>query len=368
MPSLAELQQAAPARLYSKGPLPWRLLAYLLELSPEVNKIRSVIRKRLLDSPRIKAGELQLDRMLLALHKGGYVKLEPAPPEPQPGVPEPAAGAKAEGGLVVPPETATATDKRPRLLAFRGVNPMVADWLCPLLVKADDTERLQLLEGLMEVPGNLAWAVRVPEGMPPGPLQREYLDPELVKKGLIASVSGETGDEEDEPDDGDRRRRERPPTLADRARMLFEAQHPEVGEAPMRGVWAAGEILRGYSGDFEIFVKNRDLLRQEGVLFRHLLRLILLAGEFARVPPEGLDGTGQSDWRDWMRRLAIDLTGVCAKVDPQSTEQTTGVEKDPLLAEDVPPAVAKVLEMPKVDASAKPLAPIFGAGLGEELD
>jgi hypothetical protein len=24
--------------------------------------------------------------------------------------------------------------------------------------------------------------------------------------------------------------------------------------------------------------------------------------------------------------------------------------------------------MPKVDASAKPLAPIFGAGLGEELD
>jgi hypothetical protein len=150
--------------------------------------------------------------------------------------------------------------------------------------------------------------------------------------------------------------------------MLFEAQHPEVGEAPMRGVWAAGEILRGYSGDFEIFVKNRDLLRQEGVLFRHLLRLILLAGEFARVPPEGLDGAGQADWRDWMRRLAIDLTGVCAKVDPQSTEQTTGVEKDPLLAEDVPPAVAKVLEMPKVDASAKPLAPIFGAGLGEELD
>jgi hypothetical protein len=78
-PQFLQLQQAAPARLYSKGPLPWRLLAYLLELSPEVNKIRSVIRKRLLDSPRIKAGELQLDRMLLALHKGGYVKLEPAP-------------------------------------------------------------------------------------------------------------------------------------------------------------------------------------------------------------------------------------------------------------------------------------------------
>ena len=34
----AQLQAAPPGKLYSKGPLPWRLLAYLLKISPEVSK------------------------------------------------------------------------------------------------------------------------------------------------------------------------------------------------------------------------------------------------------------------------------------------------------------------------------------------
>ena len=51
-----QLKAAPPGKLYSKGPLPWRLLAYLLKVSPEVEKIRSVVRKRLLDEPRIEAG------------------------------------------------------------------------------------------------------------------------------------------------------------------------------------------------------------------------------------------------------------------------------------------------------------------------
>src|SRR5215831_19029749 len=56
------LKNAAPARLYSKGPLPWRLLAYLLKVSPDVEKIRGVVRKRLLDQPRVEAGMKQLNR------------------------------------------------------------------------------------------------------------------------------------------------------------------------------------------------------------------------------------------------------------------------------------------------------------------
>ena len=35
-----QLKTAPPGKLYSKGPLPWRLLAYLLKLSPEVERIR----------------------------------------------------------------------------------------------------------------------------------------------------------------------------------------------------------------------------------------------------------------------------------------------------------------------------------------
>ena len=74
------LKNAAPARLYSKGPLPWRLLAYLLKVSPDVEKIRSVVRKRLLDQPRVEAALKQLTRMLQTLHEKGFVKLEPEPP------------------------------------------------------------------------------------------------------------------------------------------------------------------------------------------------------------------------------------------------------------------------------------------------
>src|SRR5437660_8895954 len=73
-----QLQAAPPGKLYSKGPLPWRLLAYLLKISPEVSLIRSVIRKRLMDEARVQAQDRQLDRMLLTMCHAGFVTLQPA--------------------------------------------------------------------------------------------------------------------------------------------------------------------------------------------------------------------------------------------------------------------------------------------------
>src|SRR6516165_4723713 len=79
------LQAAPPGKLYSKGPLPWRLLAYLLQLSPEVSRVRTVIRKRLMDEARMKASEKALDRMLLTLADHGFVTLDPPlTPNPAP--------------------------------------------------------------------------------------------------------------------------------------------------------------------------------------------------------------------------------------------------------------------------------------------
>ena len=75
-----QLQAAPPGKLYSKGPLPWRLLAYLIEVSPEIAKIRTIIRKRLMDEPRVRAGEKALDSMLVTLAAGGFVVLESAAP------------------------------------------------------------------------------------------------------------------------------------------------------------------------------------------------------------------------------------------------------------------------------------------------
>src|SRR5205807_302916 len=72
-----QLKGAPPGKLYSKGPLPWRLLAYLLKISPDVGKIRTVVRKRLMDEPRVRAGEKSLDHMLLTLHRAGFVTLSP---------------------------------------------------------------------------------------------------------------------------------------------------------------------------------------------------------------------------------------------------------------------------------------------------
>src|SRR6202044_355968 len=71
-----KLQTAPPGKLYSKGQLPLRLLAYLLEISPDVEHLRAVVRKRLMDAPRLEAGQTQLLRMLLSLRAGGLLRLE----------------------------------------------------------------------------------------------------------------------------------------------------------------------------------------------------------------------------------------------------------------------------------------------------
>ena len=82
-------------------------------------------------------------------------------------------------------------------------------------------------------------------------------------------------------------------------------------------MWAAGELLR-FGGNFNKFVQSRDLVKQEGIVFRHLLRLILLCGEFAEVTPADI---GRDEWRAEMRDIAERLTESCRAVDPTSTDE-----------------------------------------------
>src|SRR6516162_981880 len=75
-----QLQAAPPGKLYSKGTIPWRLLAYLLQLSPEVSRVRTVIHKRLMDR-RLASAEGRAgggERALL--HRRGVLTLEPERP------------------------------------------------------------------------------------------------------------------------------------------------------------------------------------------------------------------------------------------------------------------------------------------------
>ncbi len=334
-----KLRGSPPGKLYSKGPLPWRLLAYLLRVSPEVARISSQVRKRLLDEKRLRAGERALVDMLRLLHDAGYVVLQPPPPAdaaqqgalPQT-TPPPQRGllfASIEQSPLdrtdpseLPehpayvPELALPTERLDRLLLFRSIHPVFGDWLVDLLGMADPHERIQALEAVLEMPGPLLRYVRVPPDVPPGNLAISYLDPELVARGLMAAPAG-PGDEEQEDEWTDEGVFERPPMLADKLRVLFEALYPELAGIKCQPVWSAGELLE-FHGDFDAYVRGRDLVKQEGVIFRHLLRLILVCGELAAITPKDTD---QAEWQGFLNDLARRLTESCRAVDPASTDE-----------------------------------------------
>ena len=120
----------------------------------------------------------------------------------------------------------------------------------------------------------------------------------------------------EEEDEDDEEEEEYPPTLADKLRLLFDALHPTVADGT-QPVWPPGDLLRGFNGNFNLYVRSRDLVKQEGIVFRHLLRLILLCGEFAQVTPTDADPAA---WQAELRELADRLTASCREVDPASTD------------------------------------------------
>src|SRR6185369_11289818 len=75
-----KLRNAPPRELSSQGPLPWRMLAYMLQLSPDVDRVRQLVRRRLMDAKRLDQAELHLHHMLRTLHAAGVLRLEPEPP------------------------------------------------------------------------------------------------------------------------------------------------------------------------------------------------------------------------------------------------------------------------------------------------
>ena len=338
-----QLQGAPPGKLYSKGPLPWRLLAYLLKISPDVSLIRTVIRKRLMDEGRIKAQDAQLDRMLVTLASAGYVTLFPEPPmavehdsnrvieaattrvEPHSTKTEEmlrkALGVNDQPAAVERYQvtTATPTEKLDQLLVFRSIHPLYAAFLLQHLGIADRNERLQAFESTLEMPRSVLRYVRVPwqEDLPPGPLALTRLDEELIKRGLMLAKAPPVEGEEEDDDWSPWREEEHPPTLSEKLHLLFDATYPDVNDVTTQSVWAAGELLR-FGGNFNKFVQAKDLVKQEGILFRHLLRLILLLGEFTQVTPDGISAEA---WQADLRDIADQLTSSCREIDPTSTDE-----------------------------------------------
>jgi len=401
------LREAPPASLESRGALPWRLLAHLIDASPEVQPIRDLVGRRLMDSKGIEQGQKELTDMLITLHRAGYIELEPHPPlaakqaaeertteeeTTEEGTTEDREGTEKtdekekSGGLLAgltfgsslddrargvsegprkktkaqkeaeeailaakklkrrendsekdrqpppyKPDRAWPTDRLPLLKSFRSVNPLYGVFLINQLGAADENEVIQALESALEMPGTVARLVRVPryDEMPPGLLASERLDPRLLSLGL-ATEEQLTGrapeDKEEEGPPGDRRRRgfvekeERvwPLTLAEKLKLLFDNDFPGVKDFRVTPVWAAGSLFE-LGGDFEKFVTIKNLHKQEGIVFRHFLRMILLIGEFEQIFPTELT---PEEWSAALGGIADRLTAACRDVDPTSTEKT----------------------------------------------
>lgn len=429
-----KLVTSPPAKLASRGELPWRLLAYLLTISPGVARLREFVHQRLLDDAGRVQGVQQLHRMLQTLWTAGYIDLQPAPPvtltrergplvpslampsepdatsvqgaappvedefgvgleasiehmasvadephDPSDGSPsveirsailqadrgaisddapsttglfgsllqqaltdarpaEPAAKQKlsaaaarilGDRAITEPerppeyvPERAYPNESINDLLVFRSVHPLYGRFLIDLFGRASREERVQALESVLELPGSLVPQVRVPspERLPPGPLARGWLDDEIIRRGLASAddLYPKSFAEEDDPQKrfgGPQRRFAIP--FADKVRMLFDSEYPGVSGLRTTAVWVVGDVLN-FGGDFQKYVTSRDLTRQEGLVFRHLLRMILLCEEFAQLTPPGLD---RGEWERELQEIARVCTDSCRQIDPQSTDK-----------------------------------------------
>lgn len=362
-----KLKAAPPGKLYSKGPFTWRLLAYLLSISPDVDIVRKAVSKRLMEPKQLQAAQKNLHRMLRTLHAGGYVTLDPPPPAPpvvkadgsgdgeaDAASPEPPVTgtmaalleqaqqtlrrelkteAKRQGVTPPPaaddkddsapdeyrPNLATPTPRLAELLAFRSVNPIYGAFLVEHLGKADRDERIQALESVLDIPRSVLKPLQVPSRdlLPPGPLALGFLDSELLQRGLATAEELNAKSDEDDDNKAYDRWTPRLLTLGDKLRRLFDAEYPDVHDLRTQPVWAVGELLR-FNGDFNKLVTSRGFAKQEGILFRHVLRFILLLDEFEQLTPPGLE---PEEWQAELKEIGDLLTESCRKIDPESTDK-----------------------------------------------
>lgn len=212
------------------------------------------------------------------------------------------------------PERAYATEKLGDLLTFKSINPLYGMFLLEVLPHVTPAERLQALESVLEFPGSLVKSLRIPRAdmLPPGVFTRDFLNRELLQRGMASMEElGEPG-----PDWYDLPPEERvwPLTFPEKLLRLFLNEYPGVPDIRLMSVWAAGSLLE-FGGDFNKLVTSKKIARQEGIVFRHVLRVVLLCEEFIQHLPE------ESPWHTELIETADALTEACRTVDARSTDQ-----------------------------------------------
>ena len=368
-----QLVAAPPADLASRGGLPWRMLCHMLEISPEIEPIRKLVEKRLLKGKQAEQAQKRLNDQLITLWRGGYVTLEPKPslsemntgkadkpdesekqPEPQqpsgglmldmgqrrgekkPTKPSSSPTAKKDSDEQKPakplykPQYARPTETLADLGKLRGVHPLYGVFLMNHLGIADRIERLQAMESLLEMPRSMGRAVRVPnqDELPPGPLATTRLDEQLLKLGLATAEELGGGNQDDDEEDQKRGwmdddERVYVLSLAQKLHRLFQHDFPTMQDVRVWPVWVAGELLT-FGGDFNKYITSHKLQSQEGMIFRHLLRLVLLIDELAQLCPPDI---AHEEWQNDLGEIADEIEDICRSVDQHGTEQWLEVGK-----------------------------------------
>ena len=255
------LVDAMPAKLRSSSMIPYRFLVYLLTRSGDLSVVRKFLGQRFNSADKLSGFEAQLDAMVENLEACGYVER-----------------VEGEDRVLVDPSIE-------ELLGFRSINPLFGAWLAKQLVPASDAEKLVVLESLLELPWRVVKRTDLPVDYEPGPLETEVMVPLMISMGVVVAQVDKAADaEEPETDPRDRsfweEEQEKPPTFPEMLQVAFDSELPSPEQVPVQLKWIAGGIAEG-GGDFARFIAARDLGKNEGIVLRHLLRLVLLAGEFA---------------------------------------------------------------------------------------
>ncbi|MCG3125376.1 MAG: hypothetical protein CHACPFDD_00194 [Phycisphaerae bacterium] len=289
-----QLAAAGPARLFSRAMIPYNVLVFLLTRNGVLRDVREFLVRRFTSPDRIEKFQEQLNFMLGNLAGLGYVTHD------------------AQADRV------TLHDRIHRLLTFRSVDPLYADYLCEMLARADVEEKMLALESVLQIPPGIDRRVRIPAELPPGPLQRDELQPLMIQMGIVVAHHAAAEDDADEfsDDPWDDEEPQRPPNFPEMLKLVFEARLPNpepVFIQPKRIAGAAFEL----EGEFYKLVKAFDLVKQEGIILRHLLRLVILAGEF-------FAHTEDPDYQ----RIGELATRTCQRVDRKYTERFLADARD----------------------------------------
>ncbi|MHC4698385.1 MAG: DEAD/DEAH box helicase [Planctomycetota bacterium] len=282
------LIKAGPARLSSRSMIPYQVLVYLLMQSGSLTDVRRFLSKRFNTPQRLSKFQDQLEHMIANLAAFGYLS-------------------KAKDD-----DHVTLDESINDLEVFRSIDPLYGAFLVKQLARSSFEEKLQALDSVLPISPAIVRQVRLPEELEPGPHQINELAPKLLTMGIaLPHPDGGLAMPQDQagPDYWDN---DSPPqmTFPDMLKALFDARLSTPEAIEVQPKWTAGGIIE-LQCDFYKFVRNRNLVKNEGLILRHLLRLVILAGEFLL----------RSDGDPEYEQIGELATKACKLVDPRYTDR-----------------------------------------------